>query len=456
MGNLYLAHSIGRALGAKIFRAGHKTAAVGLDVLSSPPLGAQAAEGLASAGLEVFYLSQIPAPVFDHAIHRMDLGGGIMVTGSCRPGGDHGFKLRLGREPIFGEQIQDLYRAIQSRDFVSRKGKIRSWEHLPSYTEEISSFFQIRRPLKVAIDCGNGAMGPLALEVLRRRGVSVIPLYCEPGGSFPDRLPDPAVPKTMEELARTVIHKGADCGLGFDGEGSRVVLIDERGRQISADYLLALCAREVLRQHPGGAVRLNDLCSGFLEKEIRRYGGVPIRGKAETSNVILSGDLSGHLVFHQDYLPIEDALYSALFFLNILSRSQSRTSDLFREFPKLFSTPEIPIACPDAAKFRVIAGLATRFRNGYKIVESNGVRVMLENGAWFLVQASDTAPHLIVRMEAKSLEELARAKEILLAALEENEELNAENLRTNAVRYPPASQKILASSLDGEFQAFGF
>ncbi len=420
------AELVGQALGTKIRRAGAVTAAVGRDVRhSSPRLAAAAAAGLAKAGIRVSDLGVVPTPVLYHALHRRSLGGGIMVTGSHNPREDNGLKVCLGASSLYGEGITSLRTMSEARDFETGNGTIESCPHLADYERDLVPRFSFERRFRVGVDCGNGVMGPVVIPILERLQIEVVPLYCEPDGDFPNHLPDPEVPKYMADLAKLVVAKGLDMGLGFDGDGDRVGILDERGRKISADWIVALFAKELLATYPGGKIRFDVKCSDFLTEEVRRLGGIPVMGETGHSllkrdvkkeDAILGGELSGHIVFNRGYVPIDDSLYSALYFLGILDRRGGVVSDLFRTFPKLASTAEIKVPCPDDRKFRVVAELVRHFQSRFEVLDLDGARVRVPGG-WFLVRASNTTPNLTVRFEARDQAALDSACGLLLEAL---------------------------------------
>lgn len=428
---------VGRALGTRIRRAGGGTAAVGRDVRhSSPGLARRAAEGLAASGLAVSDLGQVPTPVLYHALHRLGLGGGIMVTGSHNPKQDNGLKVCLGTVSVHSEEVASLRTQALAGDFVSGAGRIDAVAYLPRYQDEIAGLFRFGRPFRVAVDCGNGVMGPVVLDALARLGVAVDPLYCDPGGDFPNHIPDPEVPKYMAELGRRVVAGGAACGLGFDGDGDRVGVLDETGRKISADWLIVLFARDLLRRHPGGRIRFDVKCSDFVADDVRAHGGEPVMGETGHSllkrdvkalDAILGGELSGHIVFNRGYLPIDDSLYCALSFLRLLDGHGGKASELFTGFPDLVSTAEIKVPCADDAKVRVVEALVARFRRAHEVCDIDGARVRLPDG-WFLVRASNTTPNLTVRFESRSRDALRASRDLLVEALKAHPEVDVRNL----------------------------
>jgi phosphomannomutase/phosphoglucomutase len=281
-------------------------------------------------------------------------------------------------------------------------------------------------------------MGPLVQTSFERLGVGIVPLYFEPDGDFPNHLPDPEVPNYMRALSEAVLKHQCDCGLGFDGDGDRVGVLDENGRKISADWLVALFARRMLKEYPGGTIRFDVKCSDFLGDDIRANGGNPVMGETGHSllkrdvkalDAILGGELSGHIVFNRGFVPIDDSLFSALQFLKVLDEFGGKASQLFLDFPNLFSTAEIKLPCSDQAKMKVVADLVKHFQSRFEVLEIDGARVSLRDG-WFLVRASHTTPNLTVRFEGRSHQAVLDATELLRDALRTHPEVDTELLDT--------------------------
>jgi phosphomannomutase len=432
-----VARAVGGALGTRIRRRGGATALVGRDVRhSSPALAAAAAAGLAGCGLSVRDLGIVPTPVLYHALHRVPGDGGIMVTGSHNPKSDNGLKLCLGTESLWGDAIRSLRGEAERGAFDSAHGGVEPLDYLPRYLDDLLSRFSFRKRFKLAVDCGNGVMGPVVLAAFERLGFDVVPLYCEPDGDFPNHIPDPEVPAYMETLRATVVSARADAGLGFDGDGDRVGVVDERGRKISADHLVAVFAAEMLAEFPGGIVRYDVKCGDFLDSWVRSRGGIPMMGKTGHSllkrdlkekDAIFGGELSGHLVFNRGYLPIDDSLYAALRLLALAERRGAPVSALFSDIPQTVSTAEIKLPCPDGAKFAVVADLVSSFGRTHEVNDKDGARVRVP-GSWFLVRASNTTPNLTVRLEASSRDALLAARDVLARALASHPEVDGSPL----------------------------
>jgi len=436
-----LAYAVGRGLGERIRERGGTKAAVGRDVRpSSPELMEHAAKGLADAGLDVLVLDVVPTPVLYHCLYRRELDGGMVITGSHNPRSYNGLKMCLGTGPFWGDDIvllRDRIEAGVDQAPVEKAGTIQRTPYIEEYLDEITRLFAPLRPFRIGVDAGNGVMGPVILAAAERLGLEIHPLYCEPDGNFPNHLPDPEVPEYMAELGQLVTAKRLDLGLGFDGDGDRVGVFDETGRKISADWLIALYARDLLPRHKGGLVRFDVKCSNFLEEDIRAQGGEPWMGETGHSilkqditqrNAILGGELSGHIVFNRDYVPIDDSLYCALMLLRIAERSGASVSSLFADFPELVSTAEIKLPCPDDKKFAVVKSLVTGFKARYAVIDVDGARVDLGGGSWFLVRASNTTPCLTVRFEARTQAGLNEARDVLTQALQAHGDVDSRRL----------------------------
>ncbi len=427
--------TIGRAFGSLLAREGGDSAVLGRDVrLSSEGFARAMAAGLAETGIDVIDVGLVTTPVLYFAALHLSAAGGVMITGSHNPIEYNGIKLCRGITGLTGEEIQGLRRSAEAGSFAtaSRQGAVSRRDVMEAYEADLAARFAFRRRLRVVVDAGNGVAGIVAPRVLRRLGHDVEELWCEPDGRFPNHLPDPEVPEYVVELARRVVASRADLGLGFDGDGDRVGLIDGSGRKISADWFLLALAREQLRRHPGGTVRFDVKCSDFLEADIRARGGVPLMGRTGhsilkrdvvASGAVLGGELSGHIVFGRDFPPIDDALYAAARFLEILDRTGSTAVEIFADFPRTFSTAEIKAPCPDGRKFAVVDAVRKALSSRGRIIDLDGARVEFDDG-WGLVRASNTTACLTLRFEARSDAALRRIRDLFRRELDRHPEVD--------------------------------
>ncbi len=436
--NAEVARAVGRAFGSRLKRRGRSRVALGQDVRESSPQFAKALrEGLCASGIEVHDAGVLPTPVLYYAIEEFQLDGGLMVTGSHNPVEYNGIKICEGTLAIYGEAIQELRRMIEEEDFEAGEGRSLQIDVLPAYEQQLMERFRFPEGGKVVVDCGNGVAGPVVMKVLQGLGLEVIGLYTEPDGTFPNHLPDPEVPEYMEDLRAAVSDHGALVGFGFDGDGDRLGVIDETGRKISADWLLALFARDLLKRHPGGRVRFDVKCTDFLFEDVEKHGGVPVMGRTGHSilkadmkemDAIIGGELSGHIVYGREYFLIDDPLYCALKFLQLMSEAKAPASGLFADYPETHSTAEIKIPVPDGEKFDIVRRLTDMFSQDHEVTTIDGARVLYEKG-WGLVRASNTTANLTVRFEARSARDLKAIADDFTRRLGDDLGLNCSNIQ---------------------------
>ncbi|MBN1401207.1 MAG: YvcK family protein, partial [Anaerolineae bacterium] len=313
--------SMGRAFGTYIQRlSGRRQVVIGHDVRpSSQPFTEAAIRGLMASGCEVIDIGQVPTPLTSFAVNHFWVDGALQVTASHNPAEFNGLKLQVGMQALAGEELQKVERLIASGSFASGEGDRLVRDVVYPYLNCIEHKVQLSRSFRVAIDAGNGVSGPLALRLMRELGCEVLPLYCEPDGSFPNHPPDPNEAENLAELAEVVVREGCDVGIGFDGDGDRIGIVDERGQVVPPDVYLLLYAREALRQGPGKAV-FEVRCSEMLFDGVRKYGGIPVMAKCGNTSIlprmqrelaVIGGELSGHIFFNDPPFVFDDALYAA-------------------------------------------------------------------------------------------------------------------------------------------------
>lgn len=398
--------------------------AVGRDCrLSSPRLFAALTRGLTEGGAHVVDVGVGPTPYLYSAVHRLEVDGGVMITGSHNPGDENGFKMMRGRGSFFGEDIQHLRRVVEGKTFApaSARGFIAQVDHQDAYLKALTEGIRLQRTdLKFVLDGGNGAGGPLALRAMKALGLSPDALYCEMDGTFPHHHPDPTVPENLKDLVERVRSTGARVGLAFDGDADRLGAVDANGDIVWGDRLLLLFARSLLAERPGAAVLGEVKCSQTLYDDIARHGGRPImwktghsliKAKMKEEGALLAGEMSGHLFFADRYPGYDDGLYGALRLLEILSKDHRTLGQMLADVPRTFTTPEIRVPCPDALKFAVVAKVTEHYRaSGRTVVDIDGARVGFGEMAWGLVRASNTGPVLVLRFEAGSEAERDRLR----------------------------------------------
>ena len=417
---------LGRALGTLLQRKAGRRINLGRDCrLSSPRLHDALLEGLLASGCEVTDLGVIPTPVLYYSAVHLQSDGAVMITGSHNPSEFNGFKTVCGSGTIHGDEIQEVRRIIEASDFASGSGTHRNADVTQSYIEEIVPQFDFDRRIKLVADAGNGTAGPVMHRMFERLNCELTELFFDMDGRFPNHHPDPTVPSNLRHLRDAVKAHRADLGIAFDGDADRLGVIDENGEVIYGDMLLLIFGREILTRKPGATFVGEVKCSQILYDELARLGGNPImyrtghsliKAKMKAEKAELAGEMSGHLFFADRYFGFDDALYSACRLIEIVSRSGRPLSAQLEGLPKMVSTPEIRIDCPDETKVQVVERVARYFRRAHKVIEVDGVRVLFERG-WGLLRASNTQPVLVMRFEAADkglLENYQREVELVL------------------------------------------
>jgi phosphomannomutase/phosphoglucomutase len=420
-------YRLGRGFGTYYAARRRMTVCVGHDVrLSSPRIAGIINQALVDSGCDVVFVGEVPTPLLYYALYHYEIPSGIMITASHNPKEFNGFKVCAEKMSLYGADIQKLRRIVEDAEFVSGKGSVEERDVAPDYLKELMKGVKVKPGLKVVVDTGNGACGPLVEKILKDLGVPARILFKEPDGNFPNHLPDPTVPKYIAQLIATVKEGGYDCGIGLDGDGDRIGVVDEKGGIIWGDVLLALYAEEVIRRQPGAKIIFEVKCSKGLVERIQALGGTPImyrtghsliKAKMKEESAPLAGEMSGHMFFADRYYGYDDAVYASLRLLEILGGTD-KLSGLAARVPKYFSTPEIRVETTDEMKFGVVDRIKEDFRRSYPILDIDGVRVDFGDG-WGLVRASNTQPVLVVRCEAKTRERLESIREIVFQKLGE-------------------------------------
>ncbi len=429
--------AIGKAYGTYMKRKGHGVVSVGRDVrLSSERIESSLTKGILSTGIDVIEVGVAPTPLIYFSIVNYKTHGSVMVTGSHNPIEFNGLKLNEGMLSMYGEQIQTLRTMIENKDFEKGKGSVIKKEIIKPYQEMVEKRIRIARPVKIVIDAGNGTAGPVAPDLFRKMGCEVICIYCEPDGRFPNHLPDPTVLKYIEDLRNRVVEIGADVGLGYDGDSDRLGVVDEGGRVVFADQLLALLVRDVLKRNPGAVIPFDVKCSQMLAEEIEKAGGRPlmwktghslIKKKMREENAPLAGEMSGHIFYSDGYFGYDDGIYTSFRLVQFLSEQDRSLGELVDELPHYVSTPELRITCTDEDKFEVVRKLTEEFKKEYEVIDVDGARVLFGDG-WGLVRASNTQPILVLRFEAKTEERLDEIREMFKERLSKFPSVKVEEL----------------------------
>jgi phosphomannomutase/phosphoglucomutase len=369
----------------------------------------------------------ILTPMMYWAQYYLKTEGGVMITGSHNPKDWSGFKLALGYSyTLIGDELQQIYRNIESEDFIEDKGEVRQENIIEAYSDDLRSRIKIKKRLKVVVDAGNGTAGVIVPNILQKAGLEVIEQFCNLDPNFPNHEPDPALVETVEALSNKVKEVGADVGVAYDGDGDRLGIVDENGENIWPDRYMILLTRQLLERKPGAKIVFDVKCSQALEEDIKAHGGIPImwktghshiKHKLHTEGAAFAGEMSGHMFYVDEFYGFDDAVFTSLRFLEYLSAQNKTLSELIATTPYYLSTPAIHVHCPDDKKYGVVDELTKEFKKDYDVIDINGARVLFGDG-WGLVRASSNLPVLVLRFEAKSQQRLEEIQEIFRQKLD--------------------------------------
>jgi phosphomannomutase/phosphoglucomutase len=417
---------LGQAIGTYLQRNNGQSVTLGRDCrLSSERLRNALIKGLRSSGCHVTDIGVAPTPLLYYSVFHLKAAGAVMITGSHNPSEYNGFKVVSGGSTIHGDEIQELRRMIEKRDFLEGAGSEKSVDVVTPYVDEISAPFRFERRVKVVADAGNGTAGPVMHRIFQKLNCEATELFFNMDGHFPNHHPDPTVPKNLSQLIAAVESAGADLGIAFDGDADRIGAVDDRGTVIYGDQLMIIYSREILRRKPGATFIGEVKCSQALYDDIRQHGGNAImwrtghsliKAKMKETHAELAGEMSGHMFFADRYYGFDDALYAACRLMEIVAHSGRPLSAQLADLPKTVATPEIRVDCADERKFEVVKRVTEQYRKTHPIVDVDGVRILFPRG-WGLVRASNTQPVLVLRFEASTPELLAQYQQEVESAL---------------------------------------
>lgn len=419
--NADIAQQLGRAFGAAALLQGQTAVVIGRDGrLSGPTLSAALALGLQEVGIDVIDLGVVATPMVYFGTHVLGTQSGVMVTGSHNPPDYNGFKMVLAGAAIYGEAIQALYQTMLQNDFKYAAGSYRSHDIRRQYLDRIIGDAKLARPMKIAIDCGNGVAGAFAGDLYRAMGCEVTELFCEVDGNFPNHHPDPAHPENLQDLIRCLQQTDNEIGLAFDGDGDRLGVVTKDGQIIYPDRQLMLFAADVLTRHPGREILYDVKCTRHLAPWISAHGGQAlmwktghslIKAKLRETGAPLGGEMSGHVFFQDRWYGFDDGLYAGARLLELLSR-QSNPSAMLNALPQSISTPELQLPLQEGENFALISQLQKEaiFPDAEQVITIDGLRVEYADG-FGLMRSSNTTPVLVLRFEAETASALMRIQD---------------------------------------------
>jgi phosphomannomutase / phosphoglucomutase len=435
--------AVGRALAQRCTELGIARCVVGRDGrLSGPRLASAVAQGLMAGGIDVADIGLCTTPVVYWGTHHLNTGTGVMVTGSHNPPQYNGLKMMLGGGALYGDDIHALYLAAQGfmADLkpVSAQGRalgaLESMDLIPAYTARVVGDTQLAAPLKIVMDCGNGAAGAVAPALIKALGVEVVELYSEVDGTFPNHHPDPAHVENLQDLIKTLQACDADVGIAFDGDGDRLGVVTRSGEVIFPDRQMMLFAADVLSRNPGAPIVYDVKCSRLLGDVIAKQGGTPVMWKTGHSLIKvkmkelhspLAGEMSGHIFFKERWYGFDDGVYAAVRLLEILAQEKVKgrsACSVLEGLPNSSATPEINVMCGEVNGKSEAHSLCERlqtsgtFEHATALHTIDGVRAEWADG-FGLARASNTTPVIVLRFEADNPAALARIQAVFAREL---------------------------------------
>ena len=423
------------------------TVSAGRDIrLHSKKLESALISGILSEGVNVVDLGVIPTPVLYFSLFNLSVDGGIMITGSHNPPEFNGMKVCIGKETIYGEEIQKLYKIVKSlpSSIENKKGELSHFDILSKYKNFLLNEFKGiagSSQISIAVDSGNGCAGIFVPQVLKELGIKVFELYSEPDGNFPNHHPDPTLIETLATLQDTVKNNSLDFGIAYDGDVDRLGVIDERGNVVYGDKLTYIFAKDILETHPGGKIIGEVKCSKTLFDGVRVLGGIPIlspvghsliKKKLKEEQALLAGEMSGHIFFNDRYFGYDDAIYATLRLIEIFVKEKANDSNfkfsyLLKDLPEVYVSPEIRVDCKEEEKFALVEQFLAKYKEKFpelaeriqNVTMIDGVRVEFSDG-WGLIRASNTQPVLVMRFEATTKEALAEYEQSFKITFSQN------------------------------------
>lgn len=382
-------------------------------------------EGLLEVGVNVNEVGLGPTPMLYYSCVDMNIGSGIIVTGSHNPKTHNGFKIVYNNLPFFGKDLQRLKKDAEQFEFKIKRAVRKKIDIKDRYLSRLVKNFVQKKIINVVWDAGNGSAGEIMKNLSDKFSGEKIILYDFIDGNFPNHHPDPSEQKNLEDCQRFILDKKLDVGLAFDGDGDRLGVVDDKGRVIPGDKVLLLLAKQMLSKKKIKVIA-DVKCSQILFDQIEDLGGEIIMSQTGHShvknnlkkfNAHLAGEMSGHIFFSEGYYGFDDALYAAVKILELINENDKKLSELVDEIPSIFNTPEIRVECDDKSKFNIIKKVSKNLKKeNKKIIDIDGVRVVNKDG-WWLVRASNTQPALVIRCESSTKTGLENQKKNVVEQL---------------------------------------
>lgn len=414
--------AIGRAYATFLRRRKIRHAVVGHDCrLTGETYKKAMIKGMIETGVNVIDLGMVMTQMMYYSQYRFQTNGGVMITASHNPWNFNGFKLGIGYSQTTGpDEVQEIRKIVEEENYYKsfEKGTVIKKDVTEDYFKDVLKRVQLKKKFKIVVDSGCGTTGKFVKELFTRAGCKVIGKNMKVDGHFPVGTPDPTAKEVMDRVGRAVLEEKADMGVAFDGDGDRIGTVDEKGRILWNDVLIAIFAKEILTRFPKSKIIYNTLCSQIVREVVKQCGGIPviwktghsfIKAKIAEERAAFGGELSGHFFFADNAYGHDDGCYAELRVLEYLSDTGKNLGELYETFPAYISSPEIKIGCPDDKKIAVIRDLAIKFRKDFPdgdvtdesvIPGDDGTRIDFKDGM-MVFRYSQNGPYITVKFEAK-------------------------------------------------------
>ena len=423
----HVVFAIAKAIALELVKIKQDTIIVGRDGrLSSPSLMQALQDGLTSMGINIVDLGVVSSPMVYFATCNLECNSGISLTASHNPKNHNGLKIILNGKSLTADNLQDLkIAASQKIQPSSYKGWVKQHDISEQYISTICQQIQLKKKLKVVVDCGNGAGSEIAPRVFAALGCEVIPLFCKIDGNFPNHHPDPGCPENLVDIKKAVVQYKADVGLAFDGDADRLGVVTGQGEVVWPDKQMILFAKDLLHKKPGAQIIFDVKCSDILYKAIKDMGGDPImwktghsliKSKMREINASLAGEMSGHIFFGSPWFGFDDGIFAGAKMLEYIDKSNVCLTTIINQLPITYSTHELKVPVLENEKDSSMQALAQNIPKDCIINDLDGLRLSFPTG-WLLVRPSNTTPYLTIRFEASNKQDFEKIRATLLAWL---------------------------------------
>lgn len=382
--------------------------------------------GLISTGMKVIDIGLCVSPCLYFAQHHLDIKGGAMITASHNENGWTGIKLGYDKSKTLGpDGIIALKKLVKSGKFRNGPGEYTENNTIQEvYIADCASMSKVDKPLRIVVATGNGTGGAFTPEILRRAGHTVIEQHVKLDWNFPNFNPNPEDVEFLHDIGKAVRENNADFGIGIDGDGDRLGVVDEFGEEIFSDKIGLLIARDMAKDCPDSTFVIDVKSTGLymvddvIKKnnckiELWKTGHSYIKSKVHETNALAGFEKSGHFFLNKPYGRVyDDGSLSAVIFANLISKNESSVSTLLKSLTKSYNTPTMSPYCDDTKKYDVVEKIKELFNSDFKnnvkkggakiteLITVNGIRVQFDDKSWGLVRASSNKPSLVVVAES--------------------------------------------------------